>query len=259
MLCCTSIPYTYFAIVMRTIIAIGFCLFSFTSLFAQAPAKPLTIEHLTGGFYIYKTYGTYKGSRVPANAMYLVTKDGVVLFDTPWDSTQFQPLLDSIRMKHHKKIIMCIATHFHADRTGGLEYYRKKGITTYTTRKTDSLSKTNGDKRAEYLIDKDTTLTVGQYTFQTYYPGPGHTYDNIVVWFDKEKILCGGCLVKSVKDNNLGYTGDGSLKDYANTIRNVQKKFKHPRYIITGHNDWKDKRSLQHTLQMAEAAQKQTH
>lgn len=55
--------------------------------------------------------------------MYLVAKDGVVLFDTPWDTTQFQPLLDSIKLKHDKNVIICIATHAHEDRTGGLEYY----------------------------------------------------------------------------------------------------------------------------------------
>lgn len=240
-------------IAMRTTIITLLSFFFFTTALAQAPDKPLTIEHLTGDFYIYKTYGSYKGRKVPANAMYVVTKDGVILFDTPWDTTQFQPLLDSIYVKHHKQVVMCLATHFHADRTDGLEYYRGKGIRTYTTRKTDSLSKLNGDKRAEYLIDKDTTFTVGQYSFQTYYPGPGHTYDNIVVWFDKEKILYGGCLVKSAADDDLGYTAEGSIKDYATTIRKVQRKFKNPRYIITGHGDWKDIHSLQHTLEMAEA------
>lgn len=243
---------------MRTTIITLFALLCSATIFAQTTDKPLTIDHLTGDFYIYKTYGSYKGSPVPANGMYVVTKDGVILFDSPWDTTQFQPLLDSIYAKHHQQVVMCLATHFHADRTGGLEYYREKGIPTYTTRKTDSLSKLNGDKRAEYLIDKDTTFTVGQYTFQTYYPGPGHTYDNIVVWFDKQKILYGGCLVKSAEDDNLGYTAEGSIKDYANTIRNVQKKFKNPRYIITGHDDWKDTHSLQHTLEMAEAAEKKT-
>jgi hypothetical protein len=38
--------------------------------------------------------------------MYLVTNQGVVLFDTPWDSTQFQQLLDSIKIKHGKDVVM---------------------------------------------------------------------------------------------------------------------------------------------------------
>ena len=58
---------------------------------------------LTGDFYIYTTYNTYQGNRIPANGMYLVTGAGVVLFDTPWDNTQFQPLLDSIQLKASEK------------------------------------------------------------------------------------------------------------------------------------------------------------
>ena len=137
--------------------------------------------------------------------MYLVTNNGVVLFDTPWDTTQFQPLLDSIKSKHSKIVIMCIATHWHSDRTEGLEYYKKNGIKTYTTLLTDELSKKNGQKRAEYLIEKDTTFHVEQYTFETFYPGEGHTADNIVIWFEKEKILYGGCLIKGADAENLRF------------------------------------------------------
>ncbi|HRF22808.1 MAG TPA: hypothetical protein PLR98_01550, partial [Chitinophagaceae bacterium] len=103
-------------------------------------------------FYIYTTYSIYEGSPVPANGMYLVTNEGVVVFDTPWDTTQFQPLLDSIKLKHHADVKICIATHWHSDRTEGLEYYKQKGIKTYTTSLTDEWSKKNNKKRAEYLM-----------------------------------------------------------------------------------------------------------
>ena len=212
----------------------------------------MKISHLTGDFYVFTTYNLYKGTRIPANGMYLVTNAGVVLFDSPWDTTQFQPLIDSVRNRHKRNIILCIATHFHEDRTGGLEYYRQKGVQTYTTRLTDELSTKRGMKRAEHLINEDTLFTIGQYSFQTYFPGHGHAPDNIVIWFEKEKILYGGCLIKSAEDRDLGNLGDASVKDYAATIKNVQAKCKKPRYIITGHNDWTNINSLEHTLKLAE-------
>ena len=223
-----------------------------TNTFAQVINDRLEISHLTGDFYVFTTFNLYKGNRIPANGMYLVTNGGVVLFDTPWDTTQFQPLLDSIKVKCDKKAILCISTHFHEDRTGGLEYYRQQGIQTYTTRKTDELSEKKGMKRAEFLMDKDTVFTVGQYSFQTYFPGQGHAPDNIVIWFEKEKVLYGGCLIKSVKDDTLGNLSDANVKDYATTIKNVLRKCKKPKYIITGHNDWTSKKSLKHTLKMAQ-------
>jgi metallo-beta-lactamase class B len=113
---------------MRTILFTTAFIFSLSTLFGQAEKPKLNISHLTGDFYIYTTYNTYQDSQVPANGMYLVTDKGVVLFDTPWDTTQFQPLLDSIQLKHHKSVVLCIATHFHSDKTAGLEYYKQQGL-----------------------------------------------------------------------------------------------------------------------------------
>jgi len=236
---------------MRINVAISL-LFLFNHILGQPAESSLVISKLAGDFYVFTTYNLYQGSRIPSNGLYVVTSDGVVMIDTPWDTTQFEPLLDSIQSRHHKKVILCIATHFHDDRTAGLEFYGRQGIKTYTTRQTDELSRKNGKKRAKFIIDKDTVFKIGQYSFQTYYPGPGHTSDNIVIWFPKEKILYGGCLVKSSVDSDLGYLGDANVKEYAATIRNVKKKCGNPKYVIPGHNDWTNTRSLDHTLEMAE-------
>ena len=181
---------------------------------ASAQNNKLKISHLTGDVYIYTSYGNYQGNKIPANGMYIVGDAGVLLLDTPWDTTQFQPLLDSIRLRHKKQVTICIATHWHSDRTEGLEYYRNQGIRTYTTVLTDELSKQNGKKRAEYLMTKDTLFQIGNHKLETYYPGGGHTADNIVLWLPQEKILYGGCLIKGVDDKTLGNLGDADTYGY---------------------------------------------
>jgi metallo-beta-lactamase class B len=225
--------------------------FSSVAAFGQTEKVRLKITPLTGDFYIYTTYNTYEDNRVPANGMYVVTQAGVVMFDTPWDTTQFQPLLDSIQRRHNKKVVMCFATHWHEDKTAGLEYYRQQGIKTYTTVLTDAFSRQNNKKRAEFLMSKDTTFQVGQYTFETYYPGEGHTADNIVIWFEKEKILYGGCLIKGASDKTLGYLGDANVQEYATTLENVQKKCTNPKFIIVAHSDWRNINSLKHSIELA--------
>ena len=65
--------------------------------------KPLLISKLTNNIYIYTTYNIYNGEKVPANGLYVTTNEGVILIETPWDKSQFKPLLDSIESKHHKK------------------------------------------------------------------------------------------------------------------------------------------------------------
>lgn len=227
------------------------CLFILANTFGQPEKPKLKIAHLTGDFYIYTTYNNYEGNLVPANGMYLVTSQGVVMFDTPWDTTQFQPLLDSIKVKHDQRVVMCFATHWHSDKTAGLAYYRQHGIKTYTTALTDELSKKNNKPRAEFLMTRDTVFHVGQYSFETYYPGPAHTEDNIVIWFETERILYGGCLIKGADANDLGYLGDGNVTAYSATLKNVQKKFPKPNHIIIAHSDWNNLNSLQHSIRMA--------
>jgi metallo-beta-lactamase class B len=241
---------------MRNIIITICFIFSFTSIWAQEENAKLVITHLTGDFYIYTTYNTYQEYQVQANGMYLVTTDGVVMFDTPWDTTQFQPLLDSIEQRHQKKVVMCFATHWHSDKTAGLEYYRQQGIKTYTTVLTDQLSKKNNKKRAEFLMANDTVFQVGSYTFETYYPGEAHTQDNIVIWFKNEKILYGGCLIKGADADNLGYLEDGNIMEYESTLKRVQKKYRNPRFIVIAHSDWKNKHSLPHSIVMAKKLKK---
>jgi metallo-beta-lactamase class B len=236
---------------MRTLTTL-LLFFTLTNAFGQKKIAPLEISHLTGDFYIFTTYQDIDDAPFPANGMYLVTKDGAVLFDAPWDTTQLQPLLDSINIKHHKKVVMCIATHWHSDRTAGLGYYGRQGIRTYTTKQTDEFCKEKGKQRAKYLIDHDTTFTIGEHTFQTHYGGPGHAPDNIVIWFPNQKILYGGCLIKSVDAKNLGNLEDANVKQWAITIKKIQTKFGKPNFTIPGHQSWKSKNSLNYTLKLVE-------
>ena len=227
-----------------------------TNIFGQQARPALRITRLTGDFYVFTTYHDYKGNPFSSNSMYLVTDSGVVMFDTPWDTTQFQPLLDSIKARHQKNVTLCMATHFHEDRTAGLAYYRQQGISTYTTKMTDSLAAVHNAKRAERLIDKDTVFRVGQYSFETWYPGQGHSPDNIIIWFGEQKIIYGGCLIKSVEAKDPGNLSDANLKEWPATIRRIQKKCKHPNFIITGHQDFLSKNALEHTLQLLQTQDK---
>lgn len=241
---------------MRRILHMLVLLFSLSRAQAQSDEAKLKIEQLSGDFHIYTTYNLYEGTRIPAHGMYLITREGVVLFDTPWDSTQCQPLLDSIQQKHHQAVTVCLATHWHSDRTEGLEYYRKKGIKTFTTVLTDQLCEKHHKKRAQYLITKDTVFNLAPYSFQTYYPGPGHTADNIVIWFPNQKILYGGCLIKGADAEDLGYLGDANTAAYETTLRRVQKKCPNPKFIIVSHSNWRNANSMNHSIKLAQKLKK---
>lgn len=222
----------------------------YAQVFAQTPKPKLHIKHLTGNLYTYITYHRMDNQWVSANALYLVTNKGAVMMDTPWDPEEYQPMLDSIQKKHHQKVVMCIGTHYHDDRSGGFDFMRKKGIKTWSSAKTKEYAKKYGAKQAQYTFKSDTTFNIGGHTFQTVYAGEGHTRDNIAIWFPKEKVLYGGCLVKSSEADNLGYIDEANLQAWPNTIKALQKRFADARYVIPGHDGGTGVNALSNTLKL---------
>lgn len=235
---------------LKTLFLFIICLFTLNVL-----AQPkLEISHLTGNFYVYTTYNDYKGTLFPANSMYIITPDGVIMIDTPWDTTQVEPLLDSIYARHNEKVIMCIATHFHDDRTGGFDILKRHGIKTYSTKRTLELCRSIDNPEAEYTFDKDTLFKAGGLEFETYYPGWGHTEDNIVIWFPGSKILYGGCFIKSTEAAGLGNLADADTKSWEKAVEKVMEKYPLAEFIIPGHQGWLDRGSLKFTYELLKEA-----
>lgn len=242
---------------LKFILALGFCFLWFSYGVGQTSTQDLILSHLKGNLYIFTTFGDPgDGSKYPANGMYILTRKGAILIDSPWDTTQFQPLLDSIYAKHNQKVVLNIATHFHEDRTAGFDYYKTKGIKTYSTHHTLQLCKARHHKQAQYSFSQDTLFRLGGEVIETYYPGHGHSPDNIVIWLKKHKVLFGGCLVKSTETNSIGNLSDADVKSWPNTMHNVANKYPKAKYVIPGHLGWADHRSIEHTLQIIDTYSK---
>jgi metallo-beta-lactamase class B len=220
------------------------------------PERPLTITHLTGDFYIYTTYKMLESGPFPSNSMYVVTKDGVIMIDTPWDVEQTLPLLDSIERRHRKPVVLCVVTHHHDDRTAGLDILKARGIPTWSTARTLQLCREKSEKEAGHSFTRDTTFTVGGVSFQTYYPGEGHTADNMVIWFPKSRVLYGGCFVKSSESRGLGNIADANVEEWPESVRKVIKRFRRPAFIIPGHQSWKGRDALKHTLRLLKESER---
>ena len=232
-----------------------FCLLISCCVFGQGNAFKINITPLTKNFYICTSYGLPEGNTpFPANGLFAVTDAGIILIDTPWDEDQTKQLIDTLQQRFNQKIVLCIATHFHNDRTGGFEILNKQDVETYTSRQTYNLAKDRGEQLPNFTFASDTTFTIGDLELQTFYPGPGHTRDNIVVWFPKEKILFGGCLIKSLETTSIGYTIDASLEQWPASISKVSEQFKDAKFVIPGHQGWQGgTKQFAHTLKIIAA------
>lgn len=217
---------------------------------AFAQEQKLKIEKLTTNCYIFTTYQLYKGTPYPANGMYVLTRDGAVLLDVPWDTTQTLPLLDTIAARHGVPVRLSISTHYHSDRTAGLDLLRSRGVRTYSSRRTRELCREKSEQEAESVFARDTVFDIGGTKVQTFYPGPGHTEDNIVVWLPEQKVLYGGCFVKSSDTKSLGNLADADTQAWLASVRRTMRKFPSPRFVVPGHEGWQSNKGLQHTLRL---------
>lgn len=240
---------------MKRLLTTIACMLYLIQTFGQSQ-NSLTITPLSGDLYVYTTYKDLNSVMFPSNSMYLVTDIGVVLFDTPWDTTQCQPLLDSIRVRHNKDVIYSISTHYHDDRTACVDFLKENGVRTYSSKMTYDLCSEQNENQPEYYLIHDTNFVIGGQQFETYYPGEGHTKDNIVIWFEKEKVLYGGCLVKSVENQDLGNIADANLEEWGPTIQKVMKRYPDARIVVPGHFGWSGKEALIHTLELLENTQR---
>lgn len=106
------------------------------------------------------------------------------------------------------------------------------------------------DLRFEYADGSELYLK----NLEFFYPGPGHTRDNIVVYYAPAKVLFGGCLIRPGGSDNLGNTADGDVAGWADAVRRVAAQFPEAEIVIPSHGPPGGRELLDHTIALAEAA-----
>jgi metallo-beta-lactamase class B len=190
---------------------------------------------------------------VPSNGLIVSTSAGLLLIDTPWDDTLTAKLLETTRQRFKQPVVLAVITHAHDDRIGGIRTLRKMGIKVVSLPLTCQKAKELGYPEPDLLQSADTTFVVGDEELEMYYPGAGHTKDNLVVWLPRHEILFGGCLVKSESSTNIGNIADADLQEWPLSIQRVMDKFRMARTVIPGHGECGGFSLLQHTLSLLQA------
>ncbi len=238
---------------MRFNLLIFFSLLHF-GVFSQDILQKIEIEQLSAGVYKHTTYGDVGGIIYPANGLFIIGNEGAVLIDTPWNNDQTRTLLERIENSFGKKVKQFIPTHSHRDCMGGIEVILEKNIPVIMSKKTYFLAKEKYDlsKIKRQRIRNKIKVSVDNISLQIYYPGYGHTIDNLVVYLPKERVLFGGCFVKSAKTKHMGYIKEADLKKWEKSLRAIQKDFKNALYVVPGHGKVGDMKLIPHTIDLIE-------
>lgn len=221
---------------------------------AQSSKLDIKVEPLTKDIYIHISYQLYGGSPFPSNGLIVKTPKGVLLVDTGWGEEATKQLYKWVRKNLKEKVKLCIVTHSHGDRASGTGFLQKKGVKVISTPLIAEKSAIQGYAKPDGILPNDTAFIFKGLTVQIYFPGEGHTNDNIVVYFPEQQVLFGGCFVKSTEATGLGNVADANIQEWANSIENVMLKFPGLKFVIPGHQNWDDGASLKHTLELIKQA-----
>jgi len=200
-----------------------------------APGKPgsVEIQPLDGQLFVHQS----RDSRgISSNGLVVYTDGGLLLVDTAWTAEQTEAILRWGEQSLDRPWIGAIITHDHSDRDGGLDALVERRIPADALDLTVDRIAHRGVKRPlTPLLAASQGAVSDPRGFEAFYPGPGHSPDNIVLWFPSSRILFGGCLLKSAEATMLGFTGDADLGGWPLAVRRVWERYPAPASIVPGH------------------------
>ena len=191
---------------------------------------------------------------VAANGLLVVSEGEAALIDTPWTDDQVRTLVRWLHDEQDARLTIAVPTHWHGDCLGGLAAAHEPGAASYASKTTIDLARSGGVVVPENGFEGRINLSVGSTIVSLEEVGPGHTIDNIVAWLPAEKILFGGCLVKSAK-SGLGYIKEADMKQWPRTVRAVAGKFAGAEIVIPGHGNPGGLELLEYTAELVEGAE----
>jgi glyoxylase-like metal-dependent hydrolase (beta-lactamase superfamily II) len=225
-------------------------LFLFFSNTIYAHEQQLKVVQLADNVYQHISYKNIEPwGVIGASGLVVVDGKNAYIIDTPWTKGETEELINWITSQG-LIIKSSVVTHFHEDASGGLPFLNKVGIITYATPLTNKLLNLEHKEKSSHEITTNEFELVSN-TIEIFYPGAGHSQDNIVVWLPKGKILFGGCFVKSINSKGLGYTGNASIKDWPKSIQKVINKYPDVDTVVPGHGKVGGLNLLKHTAQLA--------
>jgi metallo-beta-lactamase class B len=228
---------------------------SIITLFASDPIewidKNIGITKLTENVYLIQSSYACNG-HLDCNHLLIIDKSDVVLVNTPASDSLTAVLLNCIERKFKRKVTKVIVSHFHDDSSGGLIETGKQEIISYSLDKTRDLL-TAENKSVDVVFSDSLTIPLQDIQVELFYFGAGHSVDNIVTWLPQQKILFGGCLLKSPDSHDKGNIKDADLQAWPVTVQKVKNRFKEARIVIPGHMSIGDYSIFDHTLELVSA------
>lgn len=209
----------------------------------------LEIRKLTDNSYVHVSMLQGKTTQHACNGMIYIHDGKAVVFDTPTTNEAAAELIRYTRKQLNAKIVAVVPTHFHKDCLGGLRFFHSMGISSVGNKQTRSLAKNVNTLGPVDGFEKEKTIQLGDREVVLYYPGAGHTQDNIVGYVPAEGLLFGGCLVKS-HGASKGNLEDADVAAWPLSIDQLAERFPDIKQVVPGHGQPGDASLLEYTREL---------
>ncbi len=194
-----------------------------------------------------------------SNAGFVVTSDGVVVFDALGTPSLGWALLQQIHNVTDKKIRYVVASHYHADHIYGLQAFKDHTDAVIVAQERAGEYKDNeetADKKASQRldqrrgalfpwVDKNTrvvapditfrdrmTINLGDRRLTLLYSGPAHSSSDMMMLVEPDGVLFAGDIVQNSRIPHMN-SDDVSTTQWLAALGEVEKL--DPKFIIPGH------------------------
>jgi metallo-beta-lactamase class B len=197
---------------------------------AAGCAHDVEFKSLAPGVWLHVT----ADRDIPANGLLVEGTSSSILVDSGWNDAHAKRLFD-FAARRHKPVSDVIVTHSHGDRIGGAAYALGRGARVHASPQTIAHAESNHLPVPNAPLSSPATITASGATVETFFPGRGHSDDNIVVWVPAARILFGGCFLKSNVATDLGNVADADIGAWPASLAAVRARYPNPAIVVPGH------------------------
>ncbi|MEO1917368.1 MAG: MBL fold metallo-hydrolase [Candidatus Thioglobus sp.] len=219
----------------------------------EAVSVEVKAQKLTGdAYYVPGLSGAateYEG--FISNAGFVVTSEGVVVFDALGTPSLANVMLSEIRKITDKPIKIVVMSHYHADHIYGLQVFKDEGAQVWAPKGTwDYLDSETAETllesrrtalfpwvtddtylvKPDRIIDQDTKFNLGNHEFVINHFGKVHSDGDMSLLSVTDQTLYSGDIIF---EGRLPFVGDANIIDWVKTLERMQHT--QVDYFVPGH------------------------
>jgi glyoxylase-like metal-dependent hydrolase (beta-lactamase superfamily II) len=186
-----------------------------------------------------------------SNAGFVVTRDGVVVFDALASPPLAEKLLGLIRSITRQPIRRVIVSHYHADHFYGLQVFKTQGAEIWAHRAAEGATHTEEAAQrlaqrkealfpwvddntrlleADHFVDGDTDFEMGGLHFALRHVGPAHSREDLAMLVREDGVLYAGDVVFR---GRVPFVGDADSRAWIAALDKLIAV--HPKVLVPGH------------------------